>query len=119
MPRDLTARTAPAPTAPPRPTPRAPVPGRPLLPTLIGQLLPVVQPERALVVMGATHLRRCTYRHVAVDGAAEARRHGPTRYAVNCMHPTLEAPLALGGLAAAHSTCEACTLPGIFRADEA
>jgi hypothetical protein len=40
-------------------------------------------------------------------------------YEVMCLHPGLDAPIALGDVEAARPSCGACTLTGIFRPDEA
>ncbi|HEY7600004.1 MAG TPA: hypothetical protein VH741_08755, partial [Candidatus Limnocylindrales bacterium] len=73
-------------------------------------------PSEASLVKPATHIRRCTYRKVTA--LATGRRELPV-YAVDCLHPVYEErALPLGDLTDAYAACAACTLPGIFRADE-
>jgi hypothetical protein len=63
-------------------------------------------------------LRRCTFRRLEPSDT-ESRRSMPATYAVSCLYPAPEGPLALGDVAAAMPVCAACTATGIFRPDEA
>ncbi|MEO7118578.1 MAG: hypothetical protein ABIZ34_06370, partial [Candidatus Limnocylindrales bacterium] len=84
----------------------------------VGQPQPMLSPtDQALVAVSSGHLRRCVYRRVAIDAPARARRTDAP-YAVECRHPSLESPVALGDLHDARPICNACVLPGKFRADE-
>jgi hypothetical protein len=72
-------------------------------------------PAEGVLVVTASPIRRCTFRRVT---ALAARRRELPMYAVDCLHPTYDAAVPLGGLDAAYSACAACTLPGTFRPDE-
>ncbi len=63
--------------------------------------------------VAAPRIKRCTFRRVTtVD-----RRRERT-YDVDCLFPDRALPMPLGDLEGALSVCNACTAPGIFRADE-
>jgi hypothetical protein len=69
-------------------------------------------------VAPAGRLRRCTFRRIDRVEALPGRAPLPT-YEVMCLYVDRDAPLALGDIAAARPTCEACSATGIFRPDEA
>jgi hypothetical protein len=68
-------------------------------------------------VAPAGRLRRCTFRRIDLLSALPGRPL--PSYEVMCLHPGLDAPIALGDVEAARPSCGACTLTGIFRPDEA
>jgi hypothetical protein len=73
---------------------------------------PTVTPS-ADPLLAAPRIRRCTFRRVTtVD-----RRRERT-YDVDCLFPDRALPMPLGDLESATPICNACTAPGIFRADE-
>jgi hypothetical protein len=87
----------------------APSPRRAFVPGVLRPALPVP----ATLPIGTT-LRRCTFRRMHLP-LADGKR---ADYRVECLYAGFDAPEPLGDLFAARATCEACTRPGIFRADE-
>jgi len=63
--------------------------------------------------LAAPRIKRCTFRRVA----AVDRRTERT-YDVDCLFPGRSVSMPLGDMESAMRVCNACTAPGIFRADE-
>ncbi len=61
-------------------------------------------------------LRRCTFRRLSVMTAGS--RAAATNYAAECLYEGHDRPIPMGDLDRAWGICQACTNPGIFRADE-
>jgi len=100
-------------TAPPGSTIESPTRPAPLTVPTTPRDIPA--PESVIPV---GRLRRCVFRRIDLVSTLPGRPLGTT-YEVMCLYGGQSSAMALGDVASAQPTCEACQATGIFRPDEA